>query len=265
MARVSYIRENAECDLAADADTGRELSSLTQAFQAMADGFFLGCLVIRRSRHTPCREFCAAVLISIVLAMSLAIYALPAHGSPASSPPVTVGGPFTLTASDGTVVTDQTYAGKWLLVYFGFTSCPNTCPTALLEITATLKALGFDADKLQPLFITVDPRRDTPAVMEKYTQSFDPAIIGLTGTEEQIAAVAKEYGAYYAAHRTGPGPDDYVFDHSTYFYLMDPQGKFARGFDTDTPGEDIAEAIRELMARSADRTNHAGLMNPTSK
>jgi hypothetical protein len=91
---------------------------------------------------------------------------------------VTIGGPFTLSAPDGTTVTDQTYRGKWLLVYFGYTFCPNSCPTMLLEIATALKKLGPDAAKVQPLFITVDPQRDTPEVMQQFTQSFDPRIVG---------------------------------------------------------------------------------------
>ena len=87
-------------------------------------------------------------------------------------------------------------------------------------------------------------------MLEQYTQSFDPRIVGLTGSPQQIDAVAKEYGAYWAArHKTGPGPEDYVIDHSTYLYVMDPAGKFVRAFDADTPGDRIADALRELMAR----------------
>ena len=118
----------------------------------------------------------------------------------------------------------------------------------LLEIATALKMLGSDAAKVQPLFITVDPQRDTPEVMQQYTQSFDPRIVGLTGTPQQIEAVAREYGAYYVSHRTGPGAEDYVMDHSTYLYVMDPRGKFVRAFDTDTSGDRIADALRELLA-----------------
>jgi len=146
-------------------------------------------------------SFCAAVLV-IALAISQ-----PAAGTTTSS--VTIGGPFSLTASDGTTVTDQTYRGKWLLVYFGYTFCPNSCPTTLMEIAAALERLGPNAAKVQPIFITVDPRRDTPDVLAKYTQSFDPRIVGLTGTPAQIAAVAHEYGAYYVAHKTDEGANDY--------------------------------------------------------
>ena len=176
----------------------------------------------------------------------------------AANSPVTIGGPFTLTSPDGTPVTEQIYRGKWLLVYFGFTSCPDTCPTALLEVAAALTRLGPDADKLQPLFITVDPQRDTPAVMGNYTQSFDPRIVGLTGTPQRIAAVAREYGVYYAPRQNGPSADDYVMDHSTYLYLMDAEGKFVRGFDADTPGERIAEAVRGAMARARENAGHRG-------
>jgi protein SCO1 len=163
--------------------------------------------------------------------------------------PLMIGGPFTLTATDGTMVTDRTYRGKWLLVYFGYTSCPNTCPTMLIEIGAALATLGAEAGKLQPLFITVDPQRDTAELLREYLQSFDPRIVGLTGTPQQIADAAQEYGVYYAAHRIGPTAEDYVIDHSSYLYLMDPQGSFVQGFDADTSGDRIAGIVRELMAR----------------
>ena len=201
------------------------------------------------------RKLCRVIAASAFIAS-----ACPAS---AAKSPVTVGGPFTLTAPDGTTVTDQTYDGKWLLVYFGFTFCPNTCPTALLDMATALQKLGPDAGKVQVLFITVDPRRDTPAVMGKYTQSFDPRIVGLTGTAEQIAAVAKEYGAYYAPHRTGPGSDDYVMDHSTYIYLMDPHSKFVRGFDAEASGDQIADGVRKAMARGSQGMSDSGMTKPT--
>ncbi len=183
----------------------------------------------------------------------------------AATPPVTVGGSFALTEPDGTAVTDQTFRGKWLLVYFGYTSCPNTCPTALLEIAKALETLGPDAAELQPIFITVDPQRDTLEVIAEYTQSFDPRIIGLVGNPQQTAAVAKEYGAYYVRHNTGPGAEDYVIDHSSYLYLMDPSGQFVCAFDADTPGESIGDALRQLMARSRERESHSGLAGQTRR
>ena len=169
--------------------------------------------------------------------------------APAGTAPVTVGGPFMLTASDGTTVTDRTYRGKWLLVFFGYTSCPGICPTTLNEIATALEKLGPDAEKLEPLFITVDPDRDTPEIMKRYTAAFDARIVGLTGSRRQIAAVAEHYGAYGAAHRRKAGTLDYLVDHSTYIYLMDPQGKFVRGLDAETPGDRIADTVRKIMAQ----------------
>ncbi len=183
--------------------------------------------------------------LGLLILSSVAFAPAPARATSA----VTIGGPFTLSTPDGTTVTDQTYRGKWLLVYFGYTFCPSSCPTMLLDVATALKKLGPDAAEVQPLFITVDPQRDTPEVMRQYTQSFDPRILGLVGTPQQIAAVAKEYGAYYVSHRTGPGANDYVMDHSTYLYVMDPQGKFVRAFETDTTGDRIADALRGLIAQ----------------
>lgn len=191
-----------------------------------------------------------------VIALAILIGAVPARAAPA---PVTVGGPFTLIAPDGTSVTDKSYADKWLLVYFGYTHCPNICPTALLEMATALRKLGLNADKLQGVFITVDPQRDTPEVMGDYAQSFDPRIIGLSGSAGQIAAVAKAYGAYFARNTTGPGPNDYEMDHSTYIYLMDPHGKFVRGFDTETSGDHVAEVVQKLMNEMAGKRSAAGI------
>jgi protein SCO1/2 len=129
----------------------------------------------------------------------------------------------------------------------------------LNEIATALEKLDADAAKMQPLFITVDPHRDTREVLEQYIQSFDPRIVGLTGDPHEIAAVAKEYGAYWAAHKTGPSAEDYVMDHSSYLYVMDPEGKFVRAFDADTPGDRIADALRELMAQPREGGSHGVL------
>jgi protein SCO1/2 len=199
-----------------------------------------------KRRHDVICVSALLILSSVLFASALILSEPPAR---AATSAVTIGGPFTLSTPDGTTVTDQTYRGKWLLVYFGYTFCPNSCPTTLLEVATALKRLGPDAANVQPLFITVDPQRDTPKVMQQYTRSFDPRIVGLTGTPQQIAAAAQEYGAYYVRHRTGPGADEYVMDHSTYLYVMDPRGKFIRAFDTDMSGDGIADALRELMGQ----------------
>ena len=159
-----------------------------------------------------------------------------------------VGGPFTLEDGAGKQVSDRDFRGKYMLVYFGYTFCPDVCPTTLNEVADALDHLGVKANELQPIFITVDPKRDTPAVVKQYTAAFSPKLIGLTGTPEQIAAVAKAYRVYYAEHRTGPGPNDYSMDHSSVLYLMGPDGKFIAPVRADESGTDMAADLSKLMS-----------------
>jgi protein SCO1 len=159
-----------------------------------------------------------------------------------------VGGKFSLTDGSGRAVTDRDFRGKYLLVYFGYTYCPDVCPTTLNAVGDALDKLGKKADQLQPLFITVDPRRDTPAVIRQYIAAFTPRLLGLTGTPAEIAAVAKEYHVYYAEHRTGPGPDDYSMDHSSILYLMGPDGGFIAPIRPDETGAEIAADLTKLMS-----------------
>ncbi len=157
-----------------------------------------------------------------------------------------IGGPFTLAAADGATVTDRSFRGKWLLIYFGYTFCPDACPTALSNISAALARLGRLADRVQPLFITVDPRRDTAKVMAEYVKAFDPRILGLTGSAAAIADVAREYGVYVAPQK-GEG-DDYLVDHSSFVYVMTPRGKFAATLAGTMPGAQMAVEIERLLA-----------------
>jgi protein SCO1 len=131
-----------------------------------------------------------AVLITILVGVAAA------HrftGEEVATSPLGINGHFTLVTPDGSTVTDQSFRGKWLVIYFGYTFCPDLCPTALSDISVALQQLGPMADKVQPLFITVDPERDTPQVVADYVKSFDPRLIGLRGTPEQTAAVAAAY------------------------------------------------------------------------
>src|SRR5579871_1666175 len=159
-----------------------------------------------------------------------------------------IGGPFTLQDGNGKQVTDRDFRGKYMLVYFGYTFCPDVCPTTLNEVADAMEHLGAKANDLQPIFITVDPKRDTPAVVKQYVAAFSPRLIGLTGTPEQIATVAQEYRVYYAEHRTGPGPNDYTMDHSSILYLMGPDGKFIAPIRTDEDGTQIAADLGKLMS-----------------
>ena len=153
---------------------------------------------------------------------------------------------FALTAPDGTAVTEQTYHGKWLVIYFGYTFCPDVCPTTMMEIAGALKALGPRANAVQAIFITVDPQRDTPDVLNEYLKAFDPRLIGLTGTSAQIAATAKTFHVFYERNDTGDG--SYLYDHSAFIYLVNPGGKFAKAITSEGSSQAIANALATLMA-----------------
>lgn len=159
-----------------------------------------------------------------------------------------VGGPFTLVNGNGQTVTARDFRGKYMLVYFGYTYCPDVCPTTLNDIAGALTKLGPKAKDLAPIFITVDPQRDTPPVMKRYTAAFSPALIGLTGTQDEIAKVAKEYRVYYAKHVTGPGPNDYSMDHSSVIYLMGPNGHFIAPVAAEQSPTEMAAEISKLMS-----------------
>ena len=161
---------------------------------------------------------------------------------------VTIGGPFTLIDTNGKTVTDQTYRGKWILIYFGYTFCPDACPTALNDVSVALEKLGARADRIQPLFITVDPKRDTPQVMAEYLKSFDHRIVGLTGSQAQTDSVAKAYRVYAASQESDGDHDHYLVDHSAYFYLMNRDGKFVNVIAGDLSGDQIADRLLKMMA-----------------
>ena len=184
------------------------------------------------------------VLVAVML-LAAGGYLFLSGSQPAA---LTVGGPFSLIDGDGHPVTDQTWHGKYMLVYFGYTYCPDVCPTTLSNLSDALDKLGTKADRLQSLFITVDPKRDTSPVVKQYAAAFGPRIIGLTGSPEQIAAAAKAYRVYYAEHRTGPGPDDYSMDHSSVLYLMGPDGRFIAPLRADQSGPEMAAALARLMS-----------------
>jgi protein SCO1/2 len=162
--------------------------------------------------------------------------------------PLGIGGPFSLQDGNGKPVTDKDFRGKYMLVYFGYTFCPDVCPTTLTAVADAMDKLGPVASRIQPLFITVDPKRDTPEVVRKYAAAFGSGIEGLTGTPDQIAAVTKEYRVYYAEHQTGPGPNDYSMDHSSVLYLMSPTGGFIAPLRADQSGDEMAANLKKLMS-----------------
>jgi protein SCO1/2 len=163
-----------------------------------------------------------------------------------SSGRAAIGGPFALISTDGKAVTDQTYRGKWMLIYFGYTFCPDACPTALTNMSIALQTLREEADPIRPLFITIDPKRDTAAALGEYLKSFDPRIEGLTGTEAQTAAIAKTYRVF-AEPQKAQSDGSYLVDHSSYVYLMDPDGKFVDVLEGASPPAQMADWLRKSI------------------
>jgi cytochrome oxidase Cu insertion factor (SCO1/SenC/PrrC family) len=157
---------------------------------------------------------------------------------------------FSLTNHNGEPVTEASFAGKWQLVFFGFTHCPDVCPTTLAYMATVLDLLGPQADYVAPLFITVDPSRDTASVMAEYVAAFHPRLIGLTGTEEQVAEAAQNFRTWYERVEDATAPDGYMMAHAGHIYLMDPKGRFVDVFqERDQPPEAIAKEIRIAFKR----------------
>ena len=157
---------------------------------------------------------------------------------------------FALTDHRGRRVTEADYAGRWQLVYFGYTNCPDQCPTTLAYMAQVIHLLGDKADQLAPLFITVDPKRDTPEVMAAYVAAFDARLIGLTGSVAEIAAAAHSFRVFYEPSPDKTAPDGYLMAHSGYLYLMTPKGKFQSVFmENGSTATDLASEILMYMAK----------------
>jgi protein SCO1/2 len=152
---------------------------------------------------------------------------------------VAIGGPFRLTDQNQMVRTEKDFQGKYMLVFFGYTYCPDVCPTTLAVMADALEKMGSLADKVTPVFITVDPKRDTPEKIKSYLSSFGTRFVGLTGDVSDIAAVAKEYRVYYREHAAENG-GEYTVDHSGVVYLMDPTGMFIANYSLETSPDTLA-------------------------
>jgi protein SCO1/2 len=192
-----------------------------------------------------------AVLLGALLILGAGVFLGLAHrdtprGAAGTLLASAIGGPFRLVDQNGKTVTDADLKGKWSLVYFGYTHCPDACPTALNDIAVALDELGPKRGEVRPVFITVDPERDTPEVLKSYITAFDAPILALTGTPEEIAQAAKGYRVYYAKHPEADG--DYSMDHSSVIYVIDPQGRFTASFTHQSAPEEIAERLKKLLS-----------------
>jgi cytochrome oxidase Cu insertion factor (SCO1/SenC/PrrC family) len=160
---------------------------------------------------------------------------------------VSMGGPFTLVDTAGETVTDATFRGRWMLVYFGFSYCPDVCPTDLQTISTALDRLGPLAERIVPIFVTIDPERDTPAALAEYVKLFDERLVGLTGSKEQIAAAARAYRVYYARAKSND-TSDYLMDHSSFIYLIGPDGGFRALYRHGITPEELAGSLKSRVA-----------------
>ena len=158
-----------------------------------------------------------------------------------------VGGPFSLTDSSGKHVTDKDFRGRNMLVFFGFTSCPDICPASLQLMSTVLDKLGPKADRITPIFITIDPERDTAPKLDEYMKHFSSRIVGLTGTPEEIAAAAKAYRVYYNKVPNKVVLGDYTMDHTGIIYLMDANGDYVTHFTPATPVDDMTAKLAKLL------------------
>ncbi len=202
----------------------------------------------REQARPSSRPFRIALLTGAILLAALATwFAASRWTAPVpiakSSGKALIGGPFVLVDHHGMEVTDGDFRGRLLLVYFGYTFCPDVCPLELQTVSRALELLGHDAGQVQPLFITIDPERDTPQIMADYVAHFHPDLVGLSGSAAQIRDVAGAYRVFYQKAEDGSDRRDYLMDHSSYVFVMDREGQYLRHFSANTSAEEMARGI----------------------
>jgi protein SCO1 len=186
----------------------------------------------------------SAFLAGLMLCFAVILLVAGRGGSPIAQTTAAIGGPFELTDQDGRTVGDRDLKGRPFLVFFGFTHCPDVCPTTLFEVSEVLRALGPEADRVNALFVTVDPERDTPGQLKDYLSSFDPHLRGLTGDAAAVAAMTKAYRVYV---KKVPQENGYTMDHTAIVYLMDKDGRFVAPFNLKRRAADAAADLRRYL------------------
>ncbi len=197
--------------------------------------------------HRLLATFSLLIILGVSFAIAWRALPPPALQTDASGGTAAIGGPFALTDQTGKPRTEADYKGRWMLVYFGFTHCPDICPTGLAAITEALKELGPQGSGITPIFITLDPERDTQGVLKSYLAAFSPRLVGLTGSAEQVRQAAGAYKVYYAREETPDSELGYVINHSGFIYLMGPDGLYRTHFRHDEGADAIARRLRELL------------------
>jgi len=186
----------------------------------------------------------SAFVAGVVLCFGVILLVTGRGGHISAQTTAAIGGPFQLSDQDGKTVTDRDFKGHPFLVFFGFTNCPDVCPTTLFEISEVLRALGPDADKINALFVTVDPERDTPEQIKDYLSSFDPHLRGLTGDPAAINEMTRAYRVYA---KKVPQGDSYTMDHTAIVYLMDKDGRFIAPFNLKRGSDEAAADLRKYL------------------
>ncbi|HEX7883731.1 MAG TPA: SCO family protein [Afipia sp.] len=185
----------------------------------------------------------AAFAASLAIGLLVTLWLM--GGLRGAAPPAAIGGPFRLIDQTGQAVTEKSLIGRPTIIFFGFTHCPDVCPTALFEMSEVLRAMGSDATKVNAYFVSVDPERDTSAVMKDYISSFDPHLKGLTGSPDEIAKVLSAYRVY--AKKIPLKDGDYTMDHTALIYLMDRKGNFVRPFNLKRTAEEAATDLKRYL------------------
>ena len=187
------------------------------------------------------------IVVWLMVAAALGVISWMAFFAPEPEiQPVRIGGPFSMVNQDGQAVTEKDFAGKAMAMFFGFTFCPDICPTTLVRLTALMAGLGSDSAKVQVILVSVDPERDAPQVLKEYLRAFDSRFVGLTGTPDQLAALARNYRIYYKKVPDASG--GYTMDHSAGVFLFDTKGEFRGTLDTHEADDSVIAKLKRLLA-----------------
>lgn len=210
-------------------------------------GITISVIIVAALVGVGIRYFVDSEQKSVIIGMS---------GTVKSSGTARIGGKFSMVDHRGRQVTDRDFHGKFMLIFFGYTFCPDVCPTELQTMSEVLDSLGGAAEKIQPVFATIDPERDTAAVLADYLSNFHARFIGLTGTAEQIKDTARTFGVYYSRVKSRNAPDsdpdrdkEYLMNHSSYIFLMDGNGKFRAAFRAGIAHDGMVRRIRAELAK----------------